>query len=149
MVTRRHDAQVRFLREEDRILRSRLDRQQLILAPEERLRLLAIGAELQHRVKGFITVVQFRTYQRWIREQHKGRQPGRVGRPRKIASQLRQLIVRMAKENPGWGYLRIVGELIKVRYPLGKTSVRRILLEEGINPRPSPDRSSRSVAGSR
>ena len=49
----------------------------------------------------------------------------------------------MAKENPGWGYLRIVGELIKLRCPVGKTSVRRILLEEGVNPRPQPDRSGR------
>ncbi|MEM1109516.1 MAG: integrase core domain-containing protein [Planctomycetota bacterium] len=140
---RRRDAQVRFLREENRILRSRLDQQRLILAPEERVRLLAIGAELRHQVKDLITVVQFRTYQRWIREQQGGRKPGRVGRPRKIGPQLRQLIVRLAKENPGWGYLRIVGELLKLRCSVGKTSVRRILLEEGINPRPQPDRSGR------
>ncbi|MEM8736943.1 MAG: integrase core domain-containing protein [Planctomycetota bacterium] len=113
------------------------------MAPEERIRLLAIGAELQHQVKDLITVVQFRTYQRWIREQQGGRKPGRVGRPRKIGPQLRELIVRMAQENPGWGYLRIVGELIKLRYPVGKTSVRRILLEGGVNPRPQPDRSGR------
>ncbi|MBB6429139.1 putative transposase [Algisphaera agarilytica] len=49
----------------------------------------------------------------------------------------------MARDNPGWGYLRIVGELIKLRCPVGKTSVRRILLQEGINPRPRPDRSGR------
>jgi len=105
--------------------------------------LLAIGADLQHQVKGLIFVVQFRTYQRWVREQREGRKPGRVGRPRKIGQQLRQLIVRLAKENPGWGYLRIVGELIKLRCPVGKTSVRRILMEEGISPRPQPDRSGR------
>ncbi|MEM7626060.1 MAG: hypothetical protein AAF333_10570 [Planctomycetota bacterium] len=58
---RRRDAQVRFLREENRILRSRLDQQRLILAPEERIRLLAIGAELRHQDKDLITVVQFRT----------------------------------------------------------------------------------------
>lgn len=140
---RRRDAQVRFLREENRILRSRVDQQRLILAPEERIRLLAIGAELRHQVKDLITVVHFRTYRRWIREQQGGRKPGRVGRPRKIGHELRQLIVRMAKENTGWGYLRIVGELIKLRCPVGKTSVRRILLEEGVNPRPQPDRSGR------
>ena len=49
----------------------------------------------------------------------------------------------MAEENPGWGYVRIVGELIKLRCLVGKTSVRRILLGEGINPRPQPDRSER------
>ena len=138
----RRDAQLRFLREENRILRSRLSQERLILSPEERSRLLAIGIELKHQVKGLISVVQFRTYQRWVKEEHDGRRVGRVGRPRTISKQARQLIVRMAKENPGWGYLRIVGELIKLRCKVGKTSVRRILQEEGMYPK-RPDRSGR------
>lgn len=138
----RRDAQLRFLREENRILRSRLSQERLILAPEERSRLLTIGTELKHQVKGLISVVQFRTYQRWVKEEHEGRRVGRVGRPRTISKQARQLIVRMAKENPGWGYLRIVGELLKLRCKVGKTSVRRILREEGLYPT-RPDRSDR------
>ncbi len=138
----RRDAQLRFLREENRILRSRLSQERLILSPEERSRLLAIGIELKHQVKGLISVVQFRTYQRWVKEEREGRQVGRVGRPRTISKQARQVIVRMAKENPGWGYLRIVGELIKLRCKVGKTSVRRILQEEGLYPK-RPDRSGR------
>ena len=143
-VSCRRDAQMRFLREENRILRSRVNQQRLILSPEERSRLLALGSELRHQVKSLITGVQYRTYQRWVKEQQEGRQPGRVGRPRKIGMQLRRLIVRLAQENPGWGYLRIVGELIKLRCPVGKTSIRRILREEGIYPKPRPDRSNRS-----
>ena len=50
----------------------------------------------------------------------------------------------MAKENPGWGYLRIVGELLKLRWQVGKTSVRRILREEGLYPTPRPDRTDRA-----
>lgn len=124
-------------------MRARVNQQRLILSPEERSRLLAIGSEFRHQVKGLISVVQYRTYQRWVLEQREGRRVGRVGRPRKIGMQLRQLIVRLAKENPGWGYLRIVGEPIKLRCPVGKTSVRRILREEGIYPKPRPDRSDR------
>lgn len=138
----RRDAQLRFLREENRILRSRLSQERLSLSPEERSRLLAIGGELQHQVKGLVTVVQFRIYQRWLRELQEGRKAGRVGRPRKISQEIRNLIVRMAKENPGWGYLRIVGELLKLRCKVGKTSVRRILREEGLYPK-RPDRSGR------
>ncbi|MEM6260553.1 MAG: integrase core domain-containing protein [Planctomycetota bacterium] len=139
------DAQIRFLKEENRILRSRISSQRLILDPEERTRLLTIGAELKHQVKGLIGVVQFRTYQRWVKEQESGIKPGRVGRPRKIGKEVRQAIIRMAKENPGWGYLRIVGELLKLRCKVGKTSVRRILREEGIYPTPTrPDRTDRA-----
>ena len=139
------DAQIRFLKEENRILRSRISSQRLILDPEERTRLLTIGAEFKHQVKGLVSIVQFRTYQRWVKEQESGIKPGRVGRPRKIGKDVRQAIIRMAKENPGWGYLRIVGELLKLRCKVGKTSVRRILREEGIYPKPTrPDRSDRA-----
>lgn len=138
------DAQIRFLKEENRILRSRISSQRLILDPEERTRLLTIGAELKHQVKGLVSIVQFRTYQRWVKEQESGIKPGRVGRPRKIGKDVRQAIIWMAKENPGWGYLRIVGELLKLRCKVGKTSVRRILREEGIYPKPTkPDRTDR------
>lgn len=52
--------------------------------------------------------------------------------------------IRLVKENPRWGYLRIVGELFKLRIKLGKISVRRILLEEGLYPHPtSGDRTYR------
>ena len=54
-------AQIRFLKEENRILRSRISSQRLILDPEERTRLLTIGAELKHQVKSLISIVQFRT----------------------------------------------------------------------------------------
>lgn len=88
-VSRHRDTQLRFLREEDHILRSRLGQQRLILSPEERSRLLTIGAELKHQVKGLITVVQFRAYQRWVFELQIGRRVGRVGRPRTIGVRLR------------------------------------------------------------
>ena len=42
-----------FLWEENRILRSRVDQQRLILTPEERSRLLAIRARLQHQAKAW------------------------------------------------------------------------------------------------
>jgi len=132
--TSRRDAQIRFLKEENRILRSRISSQRLILSPEERSRLLSIGRELNHHVKDLISVVQFRTYQRWVKHQLEGRKAGRVGRPRTISQDLREAIIRFAKENVGWGYLRIVGELLKLHRKVGKTSIRRILREEGIYP---------------
>lgn len=140
----RRDAHVRFLREENRILRARLDQQRLILSPEERSRLMKIGGELNHQVKGIISIVQYRTYTRWIKEQQTGKRPGRVGRPRTIGPDIRAAIVRMAKENTTWGYRRIVSELLKLRCRVCKSSVKRILKEEGVHPQPlPPGRSSR------
>lgn len=49
-VREHRDAQIRFFREENRILRSRLDQQRLILSLEEQSRWLTIGARLQHQV---------------------------------------------------------------------------------------------------
>lgn len=55
---------------------------------------------------------------------------GRKGTPETI----RQIVVRLAKQNQ-WGYGRIVGELRKLRIRcVGRTTVRTILMEEGIHP---------------
>ncbi len=47
-----------------------------------------------------------------------------------------KLVVRLAKENAGWGYRRIVGALHKLRLHVGRSSVRRILKEAGLTPSP-------------
>lgn len=65
----------------------------------------------------------------------RGRKPKPVGRP-KIARNLCELVKRLAKENAGWGYRRIIGELRKLRLRIGRSSVRRILKEAGKTPSP-------------
>ena len=51
----------------------------------------------------------------------------------------------MAKENPNWGYLWIAGELLKLRCKVGKTSVRRILREANVYPKPTKPSSKFAV----
>jgi putative transposase len=95
--------------------------------------LLAIGQELDHDVADVIGIVTPKTYARWVMELREGRRPKRVGRSR-IPRNMREIVIRLAKDNCNWGYRRIVGELRKLRLWLGQSSVRQILKEEGLTP---------------
>ena len=50
--------------------------------------------------------------------------------------------MRLARENPSWGYLRIAGELRKLGVAVSATSVRNILADAGLPPAPERDRQS-------
>jgi putative transposase len=63
------------------------------------------------------------------------------GRPR-LERSLCALILRLARENPHWGYKRIVGELKGLGIPVSATSVRKVLLEAGLRPAPQRTHSS-------
>jgi len=65
----------------------------------------------------------------------------RPGRP-SLAPPLRMLILRLARENPHWGYRRIAGELKGLGIAVSATTVRKVLLEQGLQPAPERTRSS-------
>jgi hypothetical protein len=58
-----------------------------------------------------------------------------LGRPR-VAAEIEQLVIRMATENPRWGYRRIQGALSNLGYHIDKTTVRNILRRHHIDPAP-------------
>jgi putative transposase len=48
----------------------------------------------------------------------------------------RELVLRLARENPRWGYQRIAGELIKLGFRLSPSTVKRLLASAGLEPAP-------------
>lgn len=60
------------------------------------------------------------------------RRPGRSAAGREV----RDLALRLAEENPAWGYRRVHGELTRLGYRVSEATVRRILRDRGCRPAP-------------
>jgi hypothetical protein len=58
-----------------------------------------------------------------------------MGRP-PVSAEIAALIERLATENNSWGYQRIQGELLKLGYRVGASTIRRVLKVRKIPPVP-------------
>ena len=132
----RRDAQMRFLKLQVEFMKKRLPGNRAILDPDERQRLMAIGGEFKHAVQDVLSIVTVKTYRRWQRDEKADKEAKKVGRP-KIAQSLRDMIVKLAKENCTWGILRIMGELKKLALKASSTTIRRVLKAEKLLPDPN------------
>ena len=100
--------------------------------------LLAELARLLPRERWPVFLVTPSTLLRWHRELVARRwtyPPTGRGR-RGLRPEVVELVVRLARENPRWGYLRIVGECRKLGVRVSATSVRRILRRHRLGPAP-------------
>ncbi|MFI7469990.1 integrase core domain-containing protein [Nonomuraea sp. NPDC049646] len=61
--------------------------------------------------------------------------PSRSGRPR-TSKEIRELVVRLTRENPAWGYRRVHGELTTLCIKVAPSTVWEILKQEGLDPAP-------------
>jgi putative transposase len=100
--------------------------------------LLAALSRLLPRARWPVFLVRPETLLRWHRRLVRRRwtyPTTRNGRPA-VPEKLQQLVVRLAHENPRWGYQRIHGELLRLGWRVSASSIRRILRAHGIDPAP-------------
>jgi putative transposase len=133
------DLEILVLRHELKVLRRTAGKPSL--RRTDRL-FLAAASRILSRASWSSFFVTPQTLLRWHRElvrrkwtyEHRRR----AGRP-PLAEDVRSLILRMARENPRWGYPRIKGELQKLGIRVGATTIRNLLRREGLDPAPRRD----------
>jgi len=145
-ITRQQDAIIDYLREENRVLKEQLGRKRLRLTDAQRRRLAVRGKAIGRRALTEVaSLVTPDTILRWHRQlvaqkwTYKRRSPGR---PR-VMEIITDLVVRMASENPRWGYTRIQGALYNLGHRVGRTTISNIFKENGIDP--APERGKRTT----
>jgi len=132
--------EVDYLMAENRVLRERLGNKKLRLAVAERRRLAVLGEQLGRKALAEVaTIERPETVLRWYRElvanKYDGSKKRGPGWPRK-RGEIAELVVKMARENEGWGYTRIKGALQNLGHKVGCGTIQRVLRENGIDPAP-------------
>src|SRR4051812_23304653 len=127
--------EIAVLRHQLAVLRRQVPRPRY--TPADRM-LLAGLAKLLPRERWAVFLVTPATLLRWHRELIARRWTyPKTGRdPRRLDEEVVTLVVRLARDNPRWGYLRIVGECRNLGVRVSATSVRRILRRDGFGPAP-------------
>lgn len=144
-VHRRQTEIIEFQDAEIRALLEKLGKKRVLLSDDQR-RLLAVKGKSIGRkaLLELTTIVTPDTILRWHRElvakkwDYSDRRKV-AGRPR-VKREIVDLVLRMARENPSWGYDRIKGALANLGYEVSDQTVGNILKEHGIEPAPERKR---------
>jgi HTH-like domain len=147
---RREREMLAYLIEENRVLRRQVGGRRLRLTDDDRRRLAARAYRLGRRaLREIATIVTPDTLLRWHRQliARKWTYPSKQTRRGGVVADIRQLVARIAKENPTWGYTRIQGALKNLGHQVGRSTVARILKAHGIPPAPERPTSWQTFLG--
>ncbi len=138
-LNRQQQKTIEYLITENQILKEKLGKKRILLNDDQRRRLAVKGKLLGRRLLLQIANIAspdtiLRWHSRLIAEKwgYSDRRK-KPGRPR-IGKELVDLVVRMARENPTWGYDRIEGALENLGFRISSSSVGNILKAHGIEP---------------
>ncbi len=137
-VNRSQQDVIEYLQAENQVLREQLGDGRLLFTDGQRRRLAArakaIGRKGLFEIETLVTPdTLLRWYRRLIAKKYDGSQARTPGRP-KTAAEIERLILRMARDNPRWGYTRIRGALRNLGHEIGRNTIKRILLKNGFDP---------------
>jgi len=135
---------IEYLIEENHVFREQIGNRRMPFSDNQRRRLAAKMRKLGRRVLAQVaTIVTPETLLAWHRKLIANKYDGSAyrtpGRPR-TAKEIAALVLRMAKENRGWGYRRIQGAFANVGHILARNTVANILKRHGIEPAPERNR---------
>jgi putative transposase len=130
------DAEILALRHQVTVLERQLGKGRPRFCPADRAFLAALLHRLPRDVLGqFRLLIRPETVLRWHRDLLARRHaasssPGRPGRPHTVRS-IRQLVLRLAQENPCWDYRRIHGELLVLGVKVAASTCGRYFARRG------------------
>jgi putative transposase len=144
-LNRHQQEAIDYLREENGVLREMLGPGRLRFTDEQRKRLAIRGKALGRALlKGVATLVQPDTILDWHRRlvAKKWTYAGGAQGNAEVMKAITKHVLRMARENPTWGYDRLQGALKNLGHTVCPNTIKNILLRNGITP--APDRGRRT-----
>jgi len=139
-LNQRQQQVIEYLVEENRVLQGQIGNTRMRFNDDQRRRLAAKAKKLGRKVLAEVaTIVTPEILLAWHRKliamKYDGSAHRMPGRP-PTRAEIRTLVIRMAEENRGWGYLRIQGALANLGHRVARTTVANILKRHGIAPAP-------------
>jgi putative transposase len=147
---REKDLEILLLRQQLRMLQRkhphppRLSRWEKLGLAVLAAKLRALSSGARTRLDQVVLLFKPATLLKWHRELVRRKWTFRKGPPHgrpPISSDLEALILRLARENPTWGYGKLEGELHKLGYDIGRSTIRDVLKRKGVPP--APERTTR------